>query len=427
MLLAAAVASATLAGAARGDIFSENANHATPSRFGNQGANDGPYGWFGNNGARTYEIYRKFLNAPDGTEPFIQNKPETPVGATVFRQTSGVPWWNGSGLWYGPNGASLPTDRILLISHPHNGDPVAGRSDLPMDIRIGFTERDTAGAMIGNLGGDGRTGHQATIDLFHGPLLSDTYNIYANPDQNNNISDVRGFARSGLRTGAPPGTDPNGDNLDEARANAIPATQTGVVGVGPRAITTRIFNDPANGNQPTFEAGIGGWTGTFVLPSLTQDQGGTATSPQPEPVAFEGGMFELNNLVPVLYLNKGGFDATGAFHQMDVFITVPGDASLDGVVNVSDLGILATNYNRTDSANIGFVLGDFNTDGQIDVSDLGILATNYNDVATLQGDLQAFPALAAAMAEVPEPGAAGLLGLAAAGMLARRRRGGGGA
>ena len=50
-----------------------------------------------------------------------------------------------------------------------------------------------------------------------------------------------------------------------------------------------------------------------------------------------------------------------------------GDANRDGIVDVSDLGILATNWQVSGSS----VGGDFNFDGLVDVTDLGILATNW--------------------------------------------------
>ncbi|MEA1951342.1 MAG: hypothetical protein U9N87_08155, partial [Planctomycetota bacterium] len=54
---------------------------------------------------------------------------------------------------------------------------------------------------------------------------------------------------------------------------------------------------------------------------------------------------------------------------------IPGDANEDGSVDVSDLGILATNYDA--GSGFGWGDGDFTGDGLVDVSDLGILATNY--------------------------------------------------
>ncbi len=56
------------------------------------------------------------------------------------------------------------------------------------------------------------------------------------------------------------------------------------------------------------------------------------------------------------------------------FFVLAGDANHDRVVDISDLGILATNW-QTSPRN--FSQGDFNYDGLVDISDLGILATNW--------------------------------------------------
>lgn len=60
----------------------------------------------------------------------------------------------------------------------------------------------------------------------------------------------------------------------------------------------------------------------------------------------------------------------------DVFARRPGDANLDGVVDVGDLGILSTNYGLTGKV---WESGNFDGDlsGAVDVSDLAILSTNY--------------------------------------------------
>src|SRR5690349_10354368 len=49
------------------------------------------------------------------------------------------------------------------------------------------------------------------------------------------------------------------------------------------------------------------------------------------------------------------------------------DATLDGSVQVTDLGALATNW-QTSGA---WMAGDFNFDGSVGVTDLGALATNW--------------------------------------------------
>ena len=54
---------------------------------------------------------------------------------------------------------------------------------------------------------------------------------------------------------------------------------------------------------------------------------------------------------------------------------LPGDANLDGKVDVLDLAILAANYRKHVTG--GWMQGDFNNDGVVDVEDLALLAANY--------------------------------------------------
>ncbi len=56
------------------------------------------------------------------------------------------------------------------------------------------------------------------------------------------------------------------------------------------------------------------------------------------------------------------------------FFALAGDANRDRIVDISDLGILATNWQGSGKT---FAQGDFNYDGIVDISDLGILATNW--------------------------------------------------
>lgn len=85
---------------------------------------------------------------------------------------------------------------------------------------------------------------------------------------------------------------------------------------------------------------------------------------------------------------------------------IPGDANLDGTVDASDLGILASHYGAGSGAEWGD--GDFDNDSMVDVSDLGILASNYG--TSMQ------------TAAVPEAGTAVLMALGMMAMLIRRRR-----
>ncbi len=82
-----------------------------------------------------------------------------------------------------------------------------------------------------------------------------------------------------------------------------------------------------------------------------------------------------------------------------------GDADEDGNVDVTDLGLLATNYGLSGKV---WADGDYNGDGNVDVSDLGILATEYG--------------WSAEVAAVPEPSTLILLGFGVSSLLLWRRR-----
>ena len=110
---------------------------------------------------------------------------------------------------------------------------------------------------------------------------------------------------------------------------------------------------------------------------------------------------------------------------------LPGDANLDGRVDVLDLAILAANYRKNVTG--GWLQGDFNNDGVVDVEDLALLAANYRQsyASDVVPDYAGFDAAAiqllsqAGLTVVPEPGAITLLACGLAGLLAnawRRRK-----
>lgn len=105
----------------------------------------------------------------------------------------------------------------------------------------------------------------------------------------------------------------------------------------------------------------------------------------------------------------------------EILSTRRGDANLDRKVDVTDLGVLASNWQ---SSAAGWAGGDFTGDGLVDVSDLGELATNWQFGVPTPTAPDSF---ALAMSEaglsgvVPEPALAALwIGAVAA--LTRRRR-----
>ena len=106
--------------------------------------------------------------------------------------------------------------------------------------------------------------------------------------------------------------------------------------------------------------------------------------------------------------------------QVLVKRTYYGDASLDGQVDVADLGILASNW-QTSQIWIG---GDFDYNGTVDVNDLGLLASNWQaGVGTPLGPdfATAAASLGLPNVAVPEPASLGLIGLAALSLKRRRR------
>lgn len=115
----------------------------------------------------------------------------------------------------------------------------------------------------------------------------------------------------------------------------------------------------------------------FIAPAATLPQGtldlgdndlNVIASTSPIRALLRNGQLFTSTTGGVLgYTDVGG--------QTDVRFTILGDTNLDGHVDVTDLGNLASNYGKSHGA--VWVQGDSNYDGAVDVSDLGNLASNY--------------------------------------------------
>jgi hypothetical protein len=84
---------------------------------------------------------------------------------------------------------------------------------------------------------------------------------------------------------------------------------------------------------------------------------------------------------------------------------MPGDANGDGTVNISDLSVLLTNFDKT---GMSWSQGDFDGNGTVDIADLSKLLTNFDKTSRASAGIQA----------VPEPGALPLLAAVFVGLLA---------
>ena len=171
-----------------------------------------------------------------------------------------------------------------------------------------------------------------------------------------------------------------------------------------------ILNDPAATIRGYLQSGYnnGTWTGTGITSS------NAAANPGLYAVGYADGGYDNNGV------------AAGT--QVVVEFALAGDANLDGLVNFSDLLLVAQDYGRTGQ---DWADGDFNYDGLVNFSDLLLVAQNYGKqlsrrrACRIPGSFAAQWQLAqteiSTRQSVPEPAAPGLLALAAAAWLTRRR------
>jgi hypothetical protein len=95
----------------------------------------------------------------------------------------------------------------------------------------------------------------------------------------------------------------------------------------------------------------------------------------------------------------------------------PGDVNFDGVVNLLDFNVLASNFGTVSGGN--WLAGDFTFDGVVNLNDFNALAANFGLSAS--GELTAGD-WAALAAVVPEPASGGALAAVAFAAISRRLR-----
>ena len=110
------------------------------------------------------------------------------------------------------------------------------------------------------------------------------------------------------------------------------------------------------------------------------------------------------------YINFPTADTLELMPAVTLKTSLPGDANLDGKVDINDLTIVLANYGQTGAT---WAQGEFTGSGAVDINDLTIVLANYN---------QSAGASAGGMAAVPEPSTIAIAAAALLGLLACRRR-----
>jgi hypothetical protein len=99
---------------------------------------------------------------------------------------------------------------------------------------------------------------------------------------------------------------------------------------------------------------------------------------------FGGGAIAINDAGQILVMN-GGF---GGGQSYLLTPATPGDANLDGQVDINDLTIVLANYGQTGQT---WTQGEFTGDGTVDINDLTIVLAHYGDGVTAGSGIQATP------------------------------------
>ncbi len=124
------------------------------------------------------------------------------------------------------------------------------------------------------------------------------------------------------------------------------------------------------------------------------------------------GVFDqVNGAILAPDLALGQFYETINPDALTLLATAPGDANGDLIVDISDFGMLAGNFNQPGT----WETGDFDGNGITNINDFGLLAANFNgDFNTLMAAAESF-----GITTIPEPTTATLIGLIVLGL--RRR------
>jgi fibronectin-binding autotransporter adhesin len=211
-------------------------------------------------------------------------------------------------------------------------------------------------------------------------------------------------------------------------------TYSGITTVGAGAL---VFQGTASINAALTNTKTDIGAGTLVFDYSANTAGGAGIADQVRSIlatSYNGGTnsWGLGTIYSTLANSHStdsyalGWTNNTATGTLAVRVALYGDATLDGTVNIYDLGQILANYNKSGV----WATGDFNYDGTVNIYDLGKILANYNKTLTLAGaevstaeyptlDGNAIGALeAAGVTVVPEPSMLALLTTGAIGLLA---------
>jgi autotransporter-associated beta strand protein len=225
------------------------------------------------------------------------------------------------------------------------------------------------------------------------------------------VANAGTLATGGMSIGGTSALELRGPIGTQAKMSSLSISSTGQLDVGADTVILSYgASDPVSTVAAWLKTGYAGgaWTGPGINSSAAAANPGYA-------VGYADG--------------ASGVVAGISSGQIEFRYTLYGDLNLDGVVNGTDFGLLASNFGQTTTG--GWVRGDLNFDGVVNGTDFGLLASNFGKSASGSAvvlpasewaALDSFAAEHGLLSDVPEPATRGLglvMGITA---LCRRRR-----
>jgi autotransporter-associated beta strand protein len=309
-------------------------------------------------------------------------------------------FYNGANVIFNDNNGESPTHYLPLLAGPLS----------PASVVV-----DSSGTYIFN-GPGGITGTGSLSNVGAGVLELATVNTYTGGTSVSNGAII--IAASGALPKGPVTISGTGELLLAASTGLVTITSFSMSGTGVFDVeNNHVIIDYGSGPDPI--ASIAALLKTGYNGGAWNGAGGIVSGAAGSNAGYGLGYADAADPGNPAALPAG---------EIEIKYTLLGDANLSGVVDGTDFGILAANFNKGVSR---WDQGDFNYDNVVDGTDFGDLAANFNkgangasigEPAYDDPAILAFAAANGLLADVPEPASAGLLLVIAGGALTRRRR-----